>query len=264
MYFENFYEEIGQFDESILTDFKQNLFNVDLSDPLLNRPEYCFRDGGRLILPMNFAEVMNEEYYPYVEPLIQMIQATGHPCLSNTVPYRVEISIIRPGKGVLWHQDQHVCHKFSERIHVPIITNDSVEFMSKWFLEDRAYKFKMQPGHIYRYNNRVTHTVKNPSDQFRCHVIVDFIHKNVLDYFLNTGAERLTSNVTVTPVDEIYYMVNHQPRGVEVAELTADDQEQLDTMKDYYLLRQDPRADRKSFTPEQAARLDRLNAIKNY
>lgn len=264
MYFENFYEDIGQFDDGILTDFKKNLFNVDLSDPLLNRPEYCFRDGGRLILPMNFAEVMNEEYYPFVEPLIKMIQETGHPCLRNTVPYRVEISIIKPGKGVLWHQDQHRCHKFSERIHVPIITNDSVEFLSKWFLDEKVYKFKMKPGHIYRYNNRVSHTVKNPSEQFRCHVIVDFIHKGVLDYFMERGSELLTGNVTVTPADEIFYIINQNPIGVELAELTEDDKSQLETLKDYYLLRQNLGGPSREFTNEEQAKLDKLNAIKNY
>jgi hypothetical protein len=263
MYFENFYEDIGQFDESILAEFQQRLFGLDLRDPLLNRPEYCFRDGGRLILPMNFAEIMNEEYYPYVEPLIRMIQATEHHCLRNTTPYRVEISIIQAGKQILWHQDQHVCHKFAERIHIPIITNESVDFLAKWFLEEQAYKFKMAPGHIYRYNNRVSHAVRNPSNQFRCHVMVDFIHTGILNYFMNQGLERLTSNVMVTPRDEIYYLVNRNMRGVEPAELTQDDRDQIADMKNYYLLSQQAAAG-KEFTPEEISRLERLKAIKNY
>jgi hypothetical protein len=234
MYFENFYEDMGTFDESVLAEFKQNLFNVDLSDPALTRTEYCFKDGGKLILPMHFAQIRNSEYFAFVKPLIEIMQATNHACLKNSVPFRVEISIIEPGKSVKWHHDQHMFHKFSERIHIPIITNDSVEFVSKWFTDDHAYMYKMLPGHIYRFNNRVPHTVKNPHDHFRCHIMVDFIHKGVLEYFLtNNIIEKLAANVVVTPADEIYYLANYQPRAVERKEFTRDDIIQFKQMGKY-------------------------------
>jgi hypothetical protein len=237
MHFENFYEDIGQFDASILAEIKQQILELNLADPELTRPEYCFKNSGLLILPMNYGQVMDMDarYYPYVEPLIELIQATGHYSLRDTRPYRVEISIIQPGTQVTWHNDQHMSHKFSERIHIPIITNDSVEFMSKWFTEPTPYKFKMRMGHIYRYNNRVMHTVKNPADQLRCHVIVDFIHNPVFDYFMdNDLMDQLTSNQPVTPRDEIYYMINRNLPGVEAGELTAEDIRQLRAVANYY------------------------------
>jgi hypothetical protein len=234
MFFEQFYEDLGAFDDNIIEEFKQRLFDVDLSDPKLTRPEYCFRDGGKLILPLHFAQVRNEEYYKFVEPLIKLAQGLGHKCLEDTVPFRIEISIIEPGKNVLWHHDQHTFHKFSERLHFPIITNDEVEFIGKWFLDKQAYKFKMKPGRIYRFNNRSMHSVKNPAGNFRCHVMIDFIHKNILNYFLHSGnIEKLAGTVTVTPADEIYYFINNNMQGVEPVELTEDDIQQLKTLKNY-------------------------------
>jgi len=234
MFFEQFYEDLGAFDDSIIEEFKQRLFDVDLTDPKLTRPEYCFRDGGKLILPLHFAQVRNEEYYKFVEPLIKLAQGLGHKCLEDTVPFRIEISIIEPGKNVLWHHDQHTFHKFSERLHFPIITNDEVEFIGKWFLDRQAYKFKMKPGRIYRFNNRSMHSVKNPAGNFRCHVMIDFIHKNILNYFLHNGnIEKLAGTVTVTPADEIYYFINNNMKDVEPVELTEDDIQQLKTLKNY-------------------------------
>lgn len=234
MFFENFHEEIGKFDVNIIDDFKKKLFNVDLSDPKLNRPEYCFKDGGKLIVPLHYTQVRNEEFYQYVEPLIKVAQGLNHHCLRNTRPFRVEISIIEPEKNVLWHHDQHLVHKFSERIHFPIITNDDVDFFGKWYLDKQIYKYKMSPGTIYRFNNRVMHKVNNPNKNFRCHVMVDFIHEGVWKYFLNSGnVEKLTSISQISPADEIYYFVNANAKGVTSVQATDDDINQLKNLKNY-------------------------------
>lgn len=234
MFFENFHEEIGTFDSSIIEDFKKKLFNIDLSDPALARQEYCFKDGGKLILPLHFAVVRNQEYFDYVKPLIELAQQTQHPCLNNTHPFRIEISILEPGKSVLWHHDQHIFHKFSERIHFPIVTSDNVEFLAKWFTDKKAYKFKMEPGKIYRFNNRSLHSVKNNNDVFRCHVMIDFIHKNVLHYFMKENkVENLKNNVTITPADELWYFINQNPKKCVEAQLSDDDIEQLKNLARY-------------------------------
>jgi hypothetical protein len=125
-------------------------------------------------------------------------------------------------------------HKYSERIHFPIITNPEVEFMGKWFLENQAYSFKMYPGKIYRYNNRCMHTVKNPHNHFRCHVMIDFIHGRVLRNMVERGViQNLKNTVTVTPADEIYYYVNTRPTGASPVALTDTDIEQLKSLKNY-------------------------------
>ena len=236
MFFENFYEDMGVFDDNIIKDFKEKLLTVDRNNPDLSRPEYCFADGGKLILALHYGQVRNEEFFKFVKPLIDTAYSTGHQCLNDTVPFRIEISIIEPGKSVLWHHDQHQFHKFSERIHFPILTSDKVDFVSKWFKGDTAYKFKMQPGRIYRFNNRSLHCVNNNNTQdFRCHVMIDFINKGVFEYFRKSGKiENLSSNVAVTAADEIYYYINSKPVGVTATGLTDDDIKQLKTLKNGY------------------------------
>ena len=259
MYFENFYEDIGVFDTSILDSLKSNLFDTDLTNPLYDRVEYCFKDGGRLILPLHFGRVRDYEYFPIVKPLINLIQQTNHPALTNTIPFRIEISIIEPNKSVKWHMDQHIFHKFSERIHIPVITNSSVEFVSKWFMSDTAYKFSMLPGHIYRYNNRVLHTVRNNHDHFRCHVIIDFIHRGVFDYFMARDILELGNNTNISPGDEIYYLVNHKPQGVEPYILDSNDHSQIDAIKKYRLLDANPDLAEKILSPQELQHIKSMN-----
>lgn len=229
MFFENFYENLGFLPTSLTAPLASELFGVDLEDPLLARPEYCFKDGGKLILPYHLAAVRDEHYFSFIQPLIDYTKELDPPCVRGCVPFRVEISILQPKKSVLWHHDQHLFHKFSERLHYPIVTTDKVTFLAKWFTDDSIYEFKMLPGHIYRFNNRTPHSVDNDADTFRCHVMIDWIKKDVLDYFQQKDAVlEMTKNVAITPTDEIFYYVNRSPKDVELRGiLDADTKKKL-------------------------------------
>lgn len=235
MFFEKFHDPIGEFDQSLIENFKQKLFGIDLDDPSIARTEFCFRDGGKLILPLNYAKVVDDEYYAYVEPLIKYAQDLNHFSLKNTVPLRIEISIMQPRKNILWHHDFHPHHKFSERIHFPIVTNDDVTFYSKWHSDDKKYKFKMKAGNIYRINNRVPHSVINDSDTFRCHVMIDFIKKDVWNWVLanNYIDQFQIASAMVKTKDDIFYYINPNPKDTIQEELTSTDVEQLKILKNY-------------------------------
>lgn len=236
MFFENFHDKIGEFDQSLIEDFKQKLFGVDLDDPSIARTEFCFRDGGKLILPLNYTKVINEEYYAYVEPLIRHAQGLNHFSLKNTIPLRIEISIMQPRKNILWHHDFHPHHKYSERIHFPIVTNDNVTFYSKWFSDDKKYSFQMKPGNVYRINNRVPHSVVNNSDTFRCHVMIDFIKKDVWDWVLNNNfiEQFKIASSLVTTKDDIFYYINTNTKDTVQEELNSSDLEQLKALRKAY------------------------------
>jgi len=224
MFFENFYEDLGSLPVALTLPLANNIFGVDLDDPMLARPEYCFKDGGKLILPLHLAEVRDETYYALVKPLIDYTLKLAPTCIERSVPFRIEISILQPGKSVLWHHDQHLFHKYAERLHYPIITSDQVAFLAKWFTDDNVYCFQMKPGRVYRFNNRTPHSVDNSSTTFRCHVMIDYIKIEVLDYFKEKGTVReMIKNVAITPSDEIYYYVNRSPMGVELkTKMTAE------------------------------------------
>lgn len=217
MFFENFYEDLGALPTDLTRPLASELFGVDLEDPSLSRPEYCFKDGGKLILPFHLAAVRDQHFFSFIQPLIDYTRELDPPCVRDCVPFRVEISILQPRKSVLWHHDQHLFHKFAERLHYPIVTTDKVTFLAKWFTDDSIYEFKMLPERIYRFNNRTPHSVDNEADTFRCHVMIDWVKSNVLEYFQkkNTVIE-MTKNVAVTPADEIFYYVNRNPKDVKL------------------------------------------------
>lgn len=53
------------------------------------------------------------------------------------------------------------------RFHVPIITNDGVEFTIN------GESFKMEQGYVYEINNNLTHSVVNNGNKDRVHLIFD-------------------------------------------------------------------------------------------
>jgi hypothetical protein len=236
MFFENFHESIGTFDDSLISKFKEDLFDLDLDDPKLSRTEYCFRDGGKLILPLNYTKVIDQKYYEFVDPLIKHAQSLNHYSLKNTVPLRIEISIMQPHKSILWHHDFHPHHKFSERVHFPIVTDDNVDFYGKWFSDDCKYKFKMYPNTVYRLNNRVLHSVKNNGDRFRCHVMIDFIKKDVWNWVLNNDyLEKFKiANSMVKTSEDIFYYINPNTIHTTREALDEEDLRQLESLKKVY------------------------------
>lgn len=215
MFFENFYEDLAALPTELTGPLAAELFEVDLTDPKLDREEYCFKGGGKLILPLHLAQVRDEKYFALVKPLLDYADSLQLPCLAGSTPFRIEVSIILGDKDVLWHYDQHLFHKFSERLHFPIITNDQVDFLAKWYNDDTIWKFQMKPGRVYRFNNRVPHSVKNRSPNFRCHVMVDYVKNDVLGYFKKLGnVAEMTRNVQVSRADELFYYTNYNPTGV--------------------------------------------------
>lgn len=82
---------------------------------------------------------------------------------------RVILVKLQSNSEISQHVDNGYSLCRSHRIHLPIITNNKVEFtidgVTKIFLE----------GELCEINNRGVHSVKNISDEERVHVILDFV-----------------------------------------------------------------------------------------
>jgi len=82
-------------------------------------------------------------------------------------------SIIKP------HCDTGLYFLFSHRIHIPIITNENIDF----FIEDK--KFNLKCNSVYEVNNYKTHSVINRNENFqRIHLIIDFIEKKYIPFIM--------------------------------------------------------------------------------
>jgi hypothetical protein len=96
----------------------------------------------------------------------------------NTEIHRVRFMRLKPGGGELErHTDQvdpdiGISDKKLMRIHVPIKTNDKVEFTS-WNANGEKTVVNMKEGECWYLDIRKPHTAINNGDSERIHLVID-------------------------------------------------------------------------------------------
>lgn len=88
---------------------------------------------------------------------------------SGGVVLCVQLARMMPGAKIDAHTDHSPLLRSSYRLHVPIVTNEDVDF----FVDGEL--IKMQEGNLYCLNNRVPHWVENRSEHARTHLIIDYL-----------------------------------------------------------------------------------------
>jgi len=74
-----------------------------------------------------------------------------------------------PGGSIPLHHDTGRSMRTSHRIHLPLVTNDGVEFT----VGDKTRY--LLPGELWEINNRHRRTVRNNGTEGRVHMIMDFV-----------------------------------------------------------------------------------------
>ena len=85
--------------------------------------------------------------------------------------HRVLIARLKPQSQVNPHNDQGAPLMKGRRTHIPLVTNKDVSFQVGKDLES----FYLEAGSIYELNNAKKHAVDNPTDEYRTHLIVDWL-----------------------------------------------------------------------------------------
>ena len=85
--------------------------------------------------------------------------------------HRVLIARLKPQSEIKPHSDGGVPLMKGRRTHIPLITNKNVSFMAGRDLEN----FYLEAGSIYELNNAKKHAVNNPTDEYRIHLIIDWL-----------------------------------------------------------------------------------------
>lgn len=83
---------------------------------------------------------------------------------------RVRLAVLMPGMTIKKHVDydpSYIC-----RYHIPLITNDEVEFGMEVNGQEQLFKMPAD-GSIYFFNSGLPHWVSNKSNEPRLHLIVD-------------------------------------------------------------------------------------------
>ncbi len=103
-------------------------------------------------------------------PYIQQIMAS-----LNTVVGRSRFMRLAPGKGVPAHSDTDYTWRNRVRIHIPIITDPSIEFVSRSHINGKVVKVHKQAGEAWIFDNWREHEVINESDIQRIHLVIDTV-----------------------------------------------------------------------------------------
>jgi len=83
---------------------------------------------------------------------------------------RILLAKLKPNCTIPPHQDHGPHLEKCRRLHIPLITNDNVDFI----VDDKSHNLK--EGFVYEFDNTRTHHVTNNSDEERIHLIVDWIY----------------------------------------------------------------------------------------
>lgn len=203
-FFHAFCEPLARIKADPLIAFAKWLSTQEAHGLILNRNEFCFEAAGKLICPLHQGIVQNEASWNAVKPILDEVSGAGIRLLTDRVPFRIEVSLIKPGGEVTEHQDQHLMHLLCERIHVPVVTDGATCFYSRWFTDKTWTSYMMPAGGIYRLNNRVPHKVKNASDKFRVHVIIDYIRSETLAQYKD-NIDELDDRYMITSTSDSYW-----------------------------------------------------------
>jgi hypothetical protein len=107
---------------------------------------------------------------PYFKELLDSIPCEKHRC---------RILGLEPGKKIFWHFDAAESIDYNRvRIHVPIITNEKVDF---WLGHTR---WAWKPGELWYGDFSFPHYIHNRSDQRRVHLVMDvLISDELMEWF---------------------------------------------------------------------------------
>lgn len=82
---------------------------------------------------------------------------------------RALLAKLLPGGSIAEHVDTHPSFAHAHRIHVPLVTNEQVEFRVA------GQNHRLREGIAYEISNLDRHSVANPSDEARIHFIFDYV-----------------------------------------------------------------------------------------
>lgn len=163
----------------------------NLEDEIYATKEFVFYETRRIVGKTPYMMTKEQKYssldfdYDLINicnPLLAEVQKY----LPNAEPSLMQLATLLPGQKLKWHVDSYLYQQFSNKIHIPLQTNNSATY--EVFLEDCSYKkTHMTEGAIWNIDNLVLHRSVNLGTTSRTHLIIDFIDRDILNILEQTG-----------------------------------------------------------------------------
>ncbi|WP_442809162.1 aspartyl/asparaginyl beta-hydroxylase domain-containing protein [Trinickia soli] len=135
--------------------------------PPAKRDKHRKLKQGRSLILRNYTHRDTEmrARMPAVEALVQQVLSLGY----GSVPGKIVVACLPPGKEIKPHYDAGGYYKFHNRIHVPLCTAPTCRMQSG------MQTFHMEVGNIYLFQNLQVHSAHNGSNVDRLHLILDVL-----------------------------------------------------------------------------------------
>jgi hypothetical protein len=204
---------IADIPTTVFNDVKDTIYTkYNLEDEIYATKEFVFYETRRIVGKTPYI-MTNEQKYSTLDfdcdlleicdPIIKEVQKY----LPNSEPSLLQLATILPGQKLKWHIDTYLYQQFSNKIHIPLQTNDQTTY--EIFLEDKTYRQDhMSTGSIWNINNLVLHRSANLGVTARTHIIIDFIDKDILDILNNTGINYFHYNLA--------YMTQYSDKVIKI------------------------------------------------
>ena len=175
---------LGQWDHSALASYVENL-----------PPEVWLEEGGERAIEFEVHShtdtiplLFDEDYrhksptvrprYEEFEPLWQAVREIVQQCYPGDGYFiRVILTRLADAAQIPAHRDSSYSLVTAHRIHVPLVSNSEVRFSVG---DEQRH---LAPGEIWEINNSRIHSVANPSNHQRIHLIVDWVIKGEERFF---------------------------------------------------------------------------------
>jgi quercetin dioxygenase-like cupin family protein len=181
MYFDGTYRFIGKIDPQPLVSEIES-WREDAWVEFARRQETYEVHRRTQTIPLIFDEDMRhtgatqwprwKQLEPVVEPVLETIRAANRSASANGEDgyfIRIILTRLSPHGWIPRHRDHGESLICSHRNHVPLVTQQGVEF-------EVAEEVRHLPaGEIWEINNRQLHAVRNVSDSARIHLIADYV-----------------------------------------------------------------------------------------
>jgi hypothetical protein len=178
---------------NLLDNVQASILNTyNLTDAIYSTKEHVFFDTRRIVASSKYnpklAQIFSNLDFDYtlnniVEPVVKRIQEI----IPGSVPVLTQLATILPQQNLKWHIDVFLYQQFTNKLHIPIITNSDAFF--EVIVDDTVNCINMTRGAIWNINNLALHRSVNRGNTYRTHLIIDVMDENILGYMLETGID---------------------------------------------------------------------------
>ena len=181
--------------DNILTKFRNTILSeYDLEHEQYATSEKAFYNSRRIVAQNKFNKLSsqiytNVQFDSNLEKLCEPIINEIRKILPNSVPVLIQLATLLKKQNLQWHVDAVIYHQFTNKIHIPIISNDACFFETLNAVEKTVNRINLCPGKLYNINNLDLHRSINQGDTSRTHLVIDFMPEHILKVLLDLNID---------------------------------------------------------------------------